>query len=416
MPTFFPNCTISILFCLLAAMAIVGRSEPVPIDLVEQHGEKDRHGHGDVVELWEENRNNPRMRNALRANAQNRWTIYRDIADAKFVIPFVISGEYKLDERATIQRAMHKIEQNTCIKFRARRDEKDFVDIQNEYGEGCYTNVGRISGRNVLMLESSEEETCITNSTVLHELLHKVGLWHEQMRQDRDEYITVHFENIPFYLHAQFRKVNGALANNYGVRYDYRSVMHYGQHAFASPEDAIAMETLNKRFQTVIGNAMDASRGDYIKVCAAYGCPVCMGDDGVEFDVQKAARTFAQELLAFEKQMDEKVADNGKKQNAEQTEEAIEKNDAAIGNDDGRTEQCTPLPMCGTMITRERSPSLYKRACCPPCSECRPEPFCSEQSYATLFPTLYKYDCCGYCARNGNGRNTGSRQQHQRKK
>jgi hypothetical protein len=48
------------------------------------------------------------------------------------------------------------------------------------------------------MLEATEDETCITNGTVIHELMHKIGLWHEQMRQDRDEYINVHLENIPF--------------------------------------------------------------------------------------------------------------------------------------------------------------------------------------------------------------------------
>jgi hypothetical protein len=35
-----------------------------------------------------------------------------------------------------IKEGMDKIGQNTCIKFRERRDEKDFVDIQNEYGAG----------------------------------------------------------------------------------------------------------------------------------------------------------------------------------------------------------------------------------------------------------------------------------------
>jgi hypothetical protein len=29
--------------------------KPVPIDLVEQHGAENHHGHGDVIELWEEN-------------------------------------------------------------------------------------------------------------------------------------------------------------------------------------------------------------------------------------------------------------------------------------------------------------------------------------------------------------------------
>ena len=60
----------------------------------------------------------------------------------------------------------------------------------------CYTMVGRVPGRNVVMLEDSRFGTCITHATVVHELFHKIGLWHEQMRFDRDDHITVKYDNI----------------------------------------------------------------------------------------------------------------------------------------------------------------------------------------------------------------------------
>jgi hypothetical protein len=41
----------------------------------------------------------------------------------------------------------------------------------------------------------------------------------------------------------------------------------------------------------VIGTGKDASPGDYIKICAAYGCPLCMGE---EFDADKAAQQYGQ--------------------------------------------------------------------------------------------------------------------------
>uniref|UniRef100_A0A183BKC8 Metalloendopeptidase n=1 Tax=Globodera pallida TaxID=36090 RepID=A0A183BKC8_GLOPA len=228
----------------------------------------------------------PKMRNALRNNATNRWTTQRDAKDGKFVIPYQISGNFSQSELEVIFMAMQKIARNTCVKFQSKRNrgDEDFVDIQNEYGQGCFTSVGRAPGRNILMLEGTVGETCVTDATVLHELFHKLGLWHEHMRSDRDKFIRVQFRNIPFYLHAQFRTVTTEKAITYGVRYDYRSLMQYGPNAFARPSDAVSIKTRKRKFQKVIGTAVDASRGDWIKICAIYRCSECMGH---KFDLAK---------------------------------------------------------------------------------------------------------------------------------
>lgn len=61
----------------------------------------------------------------------------------------------------------------------------------------CYTTVGRTSGKNIVMLETNTIATCLEFDIVVHELMHTIGLWHEQMRFDRDDYIKIHYENIP---------------------------------------------------------------------------------------------------------------------------------------------------------------------------------------------------------------------------
>uniref|UniRef100_A0A915M4T8 alpha-1,2-Mannosidase n=1 Tax=Meloidogyne javanica TaxID=6303 RepID=A0A915M4T8_MELJA len=247
------------------------------LDLLQQR----RHT-GDIVQLWDEEK--MKMRNALRSDSNFRWTRIRD-KDGKYVIPFIITGRFSkaIRQRATIKKAMDKISDNTCVKFRPRRrNENDYVDIQNKINEGCYTTVGQIRGRQVLMLESGWEESCAypgctDHSTVIHELMHKVGLWHEQMRYDRDKYIKIHWENIIPGLENQFGKIGQIQSTTYNLPYDYKSIMQYKKNAGARKENLVTMETLDKRYTDVIGNSKDASPEDYKKICSIYKCNKCMG-------------------------------------------------------------------------------------------------------------------------------------------
>ena len=63
-----------------------------------------------------------------------------------------------------------------------------------------------------------------------YELGHAIGFHHEQTRPDRDDHVTVVIENIIPYKLFNFQKYNDRIINNYGVPYDYKSIMHYGQY------------------------------------------------------------------------------------------------------------------------------------------------------------------------------------------
>ncbi|KAK5972511.1 Metalloendopeptidase, partial [Trichostrongylus colubriformis] len=238
-----------------------------PIDIFNQGGK------GDILQLRATDNNSGRMYNALPKYSNSKWRVRG--ADGTVVIPFIVTGRYDASERATIAAAMKKIHQNTCIRFVPRTTERDFIDIQNRRGEGCYTNVGRVGGRGILMLESDPQETCIEKEIVLHELMHVIGLWHEHMRYDRDKYIKIMWMNIPRNYWSQFEKVTQGESSTYGIPYDYESVMHYGKRAFAYP-GMISMKTKDPKFQNIIGRQKDASPNDWRKICAMYGCQSCM--------------------------------------------------------------------------------------------------------------------------------------------
>lgn len=64
----------------------------------------------------------------------------------------------------------------------------------------------------------------------MHEIGHAIGFFHEQSRSDRDEHITVLFENMDAQMRGQFEKQDDM---NFTVPYDASSVMQYPQWAFS---------------------------------------------------------------------------------------------------------------------------------------------------------------------------------------
>ena len=64
---------------------------------------------------------------------------------------------------------------------------------------------------------------------------------------------------------AQFDVISPALQDTQGVRYDYRSIMHYDSAAF-SRNGKNTIEATEEGYTTIIGAARDLSELDVIKV------------------------------------------------------------------------------------------------------------------------------------------------------
>ena len=69
--------------------------------------------------------------------------------------------------------------------------------------------------------------------SIVHEIGHVIGFWHEQSRPDRDKYITIHSQNILPGSENNFRKISSSIINSLGVPYDFSSIMHYHNESFA---------------------------------------------------------------------------------------------------------------------------------------------------------------------------------------
>ncbi|KHJ88020.1 astacin [Oesophagostomum dentatum] len=171
-------------------------------------------------------------------------------ADGVVAIPYTFRNmnEYEDYEIAAVYDAMWRIGNNTCIHFKERTEERDYVEIKNDINQGCYASVGRTYGKGVVQLEANDWSTCMVPHVVLHELMHVIGLYHEHMRNDRDDYITVNYTNIPRGYWSQFTKVAQPVVFT-SVPYDYKSILHYDKTAFSHDGRSTTMTTNDPAYQ-----------------------------------------------------------------------------------------------------------------------------------------------------------------------
>ena len=69
--------------------------------------------------------------------------------------------------------------------------------------------------------------------TVIHEMLHASGFWHEQSRPDRDQHVRILWSNIYPGREDNFARYTRAEVSTLSLPYDTSSVMHYSTRAFS---------------------------------------------------------------------------------------------------------------------------------------------------------------------------------------
>jgi hypothetical protein len=99
----------------------------------------------------------------------------------------------------------------------------DYVDFDltdnSGSGEG-FSSIGRVGGKQII-----GGATNCTVATLLHEMGHATGFWHEQMRSDRDNYVTVDFANMVTTVYSDSEKQFDDMQAL--TLYDWSSIMEY---------------------------------------------------------------------------------------------------------------------------------------------------------------------------------------------
>ncbi|XP_016142338.1 meprin A subunit beta-like [Sinocyclocheilus grahami] len=188
----------------------------------------------------------------------NRWDIS---------VPYELSVNLSVNYKGVIWRAFEQFRLKSCIDFKPRAAE-DISYVSLESHNGCWSYVGRtFAGAQALSIGDG----CGTKAIVEHEFLHALGFWHEQSRYDRDDYVTINFENIITGQEHNFNKYSENQTTTQDTQYDYYSVMHYDKNAFSNGNGSTII-TKRPEFQDVIGQRLDLSEYDVIELNKLYKC------------------------------------------------------------------------------------------------------------------------------------------------
>jgi len=176
------------------------------------------------------------------------------------VVPFEV--DRNLPASIRVYDAVKHWESVTRLRFveRSSANASQYPDyIFFQPGSGCSSYVGQIGGRQPINLALA----CSTGSTI-HEIGHAVGLWHEHSRADRDDFVTVVYENIIPAMAFNFNK-HISDGRDIGL-YDYDSIMHYPRWAFSRN----GQDTIIPKQERDIGQRKTLSQGDIDAVHELY--------------------------------------------------------------------------------------------------------------------------------------------------
>ena len=127
----------------------------------------------------------------------------------------------------TVNLALAMIENNTKIHFVMYNNHKDYIQLRiGDPGgfSGGRSPIGRKGGMQEIIYSKD-----VNTGVIVHEILHSLGIYHEQSRKDRENYVWIIKENIDPKYAYNFNIVPGINQTDY----DYSSIMHYFATAFS---------------------------------------------------------------------------------------------------------------------------------------------------------------------------------------
>jgi Astacin (Peptidase family M12A) len=143
------------------------------------------------------------------------------------VIPWMVDGRDANNKNLlnAIKGAMDILNKDTNLVFKPKTEQDKNYIVFTTQENGCFSYVGMQGGAQEVNLSKG----CHYNLIVAHEILHAIGMEHEQSREDRDDHIKINWDNI-----KEDQKHNFGIVkrSNFG-EYNLTSIMQYGSYSFS---------------------------------------------------------------------------------------------------------------------------------------------------------------------------------------
>ncbi|XGW16230.1 hypothetical protein V3C99_001580 [Haemonchus contortus] len=195
-----------------------------------------------------------------------------------FTVNYIFNTSLNEDAKGAFLRGANMWTKDTCIKFQHYDSLQGINDVETlkGYGQdllivqakgGCWSSLGKTGG----LQQISLADACETTSIAAHEIGHTLGFYHTMSRHDRDKYVVVDYENIQEYWRSQFAWQTEEENDNFGLDYDYGSIMHYRASDAAINRQLPTLMPFDKDYRETLGSPF-VSFIDALMLNKLYGC------------------------------------------------------------------------------------------------------------------------------------------------
>ncbi|KAF2888173.1 hypothetical protein ILUMI_18000 [Ignelater luminosus] len=206
-------------------------------------------------------------------------------------LPYEIASNFNKSEKSIILSTLEFLANKTCLKPVSPREEHEgSILFTGEPGHGCSSTIGYWRKKNQ-KIYLDRDFGCLDFGTILHEVLHVLGFWHQHSAKDRDKYIEIVLDNVQKGLEYNFNKATHK-TDSFGFDYDYESIMHYSAFAFSRNGRKTIIPKRTVRQGLPMGQRKELSEIDILKINKMYNCTpnVEVADDNAKFYRVKVIR------------------------------------------------------------------------------------------------------------------------------